>query len=102
MRPAAPEKRLEWSPRALDAYLSTLARIAEEDPFTARRFMERVERSLSVILSQPGIGTPATRRGERRYPIPNTGHVVNYRVTRSAVRIRLWYRARQHVAARQR
>lgn len=65
MRLAAPEKRLEWAPRALDAYLSTLARIAEEDPFTARRFMERVERSLSIILSQPDIGTPATRRGER-------------------------------------
>ena len=97
MSAAAPEKRLEWAPRALEAYLSTLRRIAEEDPFTARHFMERVERSLSMIVSQPGIGTPAIRRGERRYPIPNTGHVVNYRVTRSAVRIRLWYRARQHM-----
>ena len=78
-----------------------LDRIAEEDPFTARHFMARVERSLSMIVSQPGIGTPAVRRGERRYPIPNTGHVVNYRVTRSAVRIRLWYRARQHMAPKQ-
>lgn len=62
--------------------------------------MERVERSVAVILSQPAIGTPATRRGERRYPIPNTGHVINYRVTRNVVRIRLWYRARQHVFGR--
>lgn len=100
MPAAAPEKRLEWAPRALDAYIATLARIAEQDPFTARQFMERVERSLSLILSQPGIGTPATRRGERRYPIPNTGHVINYRVSRSAIRIRLWYRARQHLAPR--
>ena len=95
----APAKRLEWAPRALDAYLATLARIAEEAPFTARQFLERVERSLAVIRSRPGIGTPATRRGERRYPIPNTGHVINYRVTRSAIRIRLWYRARQHVSS---
>src|SRR5439155_15726611 len=47
MRAAAPEKRLEWAPRALEAYLSTLRRIAEEDPFTARHFMEP-GRALSV------------------------------------------------------
>ena len=97
MPAAVLEKPLEWAPRALEADLATLARIAEEDSFTAQQFAERVERSLAIISSHPGIGTPATRRGERRYPIPNTGHVVNYRVTRRAVRIRLWYRARQHV-----
>ena len=100
MPAGAPAKRLEWAPRALDAYLATLARIAEEDPFTARRFAERVERSLAVILAHPAIGTPATRRGERRYPIPDTGHVVNYRMTRDAVRIQLWYRARQNPVRR--
>src|SRR5437667_455184 len=97
MRAAAREKRLEWAPRALDAYLRTLVRIAGQDSFTAREFVERVERSLSAILSHPGLGTPATRRGERRYPIPGTGHVVNYRIGRTTIRIRLWYRARQHV-----
>jgi plasmid stabilization system protein ParE len=95
MPAAGPARQLEWAPRALEAYLATLARIADEDPFTAQRFLERVEHSLAVILSQPAIGTPATRRGERRYPIPNTGHVINYRLTRNAVRIQLWYRARQ-------
>src|SRR5260221_3296330 len=101
MSAAAPEKkRLEWAPRALDAYLSTLARIAAEDPFTARQFMERVERSLSIILARPGIGTPATRPGERRYPIPNTAHVATYRVGRRTIRIRLWYRARHHLSRR--
>ena len=100
MPAAAREKRLEWAPRALDAYLATLARIAGQDSFTAQRFIERVEHSLTMIVSHPSIGTPAIRRGERRYPIANTGHVINYRVTRSAVRIQLWYRARQHVAQR--
>src|SRR5580765_3738388 len=37
---------------------------------------KQVERALSMI----------------RFPIPNTGRVVDYRVRRSAVRIRLWYR----------
>ncbi len=100
MAAGVPAKRPEWAPRALDAYLATLTRIAEEDSFTARRFVERVERSLATIQSYPSVGTPATRRGERRYPIPNTGHVINYRVTGHTIRIQLWYRARQHVVRR--
>ena len=100
MAAGAPAKRLEWAPRAFDAYLATLARIAEEDPFTAQQFVSRVERALATIQIYPLAGTPATRRGERRYPIPNTGHVINYRVTRRAIRVQLWYRARQHLGRR--
>lgn len=98
MRSAA-NKPLEWTRRAFEAYHATLVRIAEEDPSTARLVRERVERALSLIQLQPGIGTPALRRGERRYPVPNTGHVINYRVLRHAIRVVLWYRARQHVRA---
>jgi plasmid stabilization system protein ParE len=97
MAAGALERRLEWAPRALDAYLATLVRITEEDPGAARQLAERVAQSVATIQSYPSVGTPATRRGERRYPIANTGHVINYRVTRRAIRIQLWYRARQHV-----
>ena len=100
MAAGAPARRLEWSPGALDAYLSSVARIAAEDPFTARQFVERVEQSLQAIVSHPFIGTPATRRGERRHPIPGTGHLINYRVMRGAIRIQLWYRARRHTLRR--
>jgi plasmid stabilization system protein ParE len=100
MAAGAPAKRLEWAARALDAYLATLARIADEDPDAARRFADRVEQSLATIQSYPLVGTPASRRGERRYPIPDTGHVINYRVSRGAIRIRIWHRARQHVLRR--
>ena len=96
MAAGAPARRLEWSAGAVDVYLSTLAQIAAEDPFTARQVVDRVEHSLAAILAHPFIGTPATRRGERRYPVPGTGHVINYKVTRHAIRIQLWYRARQH------
>lgn len=95
----AASKPLEWTRRAFQAYHATLARIAEEDALSARLVRERVERALSLIQSQPGIGTPALRRGERRFPVPNTGHVINYRVLRHAIRIVLWYRARQHMRA---
>ena len=97
--PGAASKPLEWTRRASEAYHATLARVAEEDPLSARLVRERVERALSLIQSQPGLGTPALRRGERRYPVPNTGHVINCRVLRHAIRIVLWYRARQHVRA---
>lgn len=95
----AASKPLEWTRRAAQAYFATLARVAEDDPVSARLIRERVERALSLIQLQPAIGTPALRRGERRFPIPNTGHVINYRVLRHAIRIVLWYRARQHMRA---
>ena len=65
-------KRLEWSPRALDAYLATLRHIASENPRAAELVSERVERALAQI-------------------------VVHYKVMRRAIRIQIWYRARQHM-----
>jgi plasmid stabilization system protein ParE len=88
-------KPLEWSPRAWNAYCATLAFIAEDDPFAAQKVKERVERALEQLAAFPGIGTPALPRGVRRFAIPRTGHVINYRMTRRAVRIHAWYRARQ-------
>ena len=93
--PSGPAKRLEWSRRALDAYLASLERIAEEDPRSADLVRERVERALELICGQPGLGTPAQRTGERRFAVPKTGHVIHYRAFRNRIRIRVWYRARQ-------
>lgn len=90
-------KLLEWAPRALQAYIDSLARIANEDPRTAELVQKRVGHALDLILEHPGIGTPTARRGERRYPIANTGHVIVYRVTPATVRVHIWYRARQNV-----
>ena len=95
--PASAARRLEWAPRALRAYVDSLAHIADEDWRTAEIVRERVEHALDLILEHPGIGTPTARRGERRYPIANTGHVIVYRVTPAAVRVHVWYRARQNV-----
>ena len=95
--PASVVRRLEWAPRALQAYIDSLAHITDEDPRTAELVRERVEHALDLILEHPGIGAPIARRGERRYPIANTGHVIVYRVTPVAVRVHVWYRARQNV-----
>ena len=90
-------RRLEWAPRALHAYLDSLAHIADQDPRTGELVRQRVERALDLIVEHPGIGTPTARRGERRYPIANTGHIIVYRVTTEAVRVHVWYRTRQNL-----
>ena len=86
-------KQLEWLPSARAAYLETLEYVARDDPNTAELIAQRVEKSLSLIQSMPGIGTPTARPGVRRYPIPNTGHVMDYRVLRERIRVQRWYRA---------
>jgi len=95
--PASAARRLEWAPRALQAYVDSLAYIAGENPRAAELVRERVEHVLDLILEHPGIGVPTARRGERRYPIPNSGHVIVYGVTPTVVRVHVWYRARQNV-----
>ena len=93
--PESPVKPLEWSPRAWGAYSATLAFIADEDPAAAQLVKDRVDRALNQIAAFPSIGTPSTRRGLRRFPVPNTGHIVLYRVRRRTVLILGWFRARQ-------
>ena len=93
-----PERRaakpLEWLDSARAAYLETLEYIAREDERAARLVAQRVDRSIASIQAMPMIGTPTAAPGVRRYPIPNTGHVVNYRITNTRIILQKWYRAR--------
>jgi plasmid stabilization system protein ParE len=79
-----------------DAFEASIDFISSEDPNTARLVVERVDRALIQIQAYPRIGRPAGARGKRTFPIPNTGHIVNYRETPTAIRILRWYRSRQH------
>jgi plasmid stabilization system protein ParE len=94
-----PERRaakpLEWLASARAAYLETLEYIARENEHAARQVAQRVDRSLATIQTMPMIGTPTAAPGVRRYPIPNTGHVVNYRITSTRIILQRWYRARR-------
>jgi plasmid stabilization system protein ParE len=95
--PASEKLQLEWAKAALAAYDATLARIAEEDSFTAEKFEARVDRSIALILANPSIGTPGSFAGRRIYAVPGTGHSFIYRVTPNLVQIVRWYRQRQNV-----
>lgn len=90
------ELSVRWSDRAQKAFLDSLDRIAEEDPATARLVLKRVEKSIALIAQQPGIGTFTAMPGVRRYPIPQTGHTIDYRVVHGELRIQRWYRQRQN------
>jgi hypothetical protein len=43
----------------------------------------------------PLLGTPTAAPGVRRYPVPNTGHIVSYRITGKRIIIQRWHRARR-------
>lgn len=90
-------RRLDWGRRALEAYVSSLVHIAGDSRQAALLIEARVDRALSSIVAHPGIGTPGLRRNERVFSIPNTGHVIHYRVFGRSIRITHWYRARQEV-----
>jgi plasmid stabilization system protein ParE len=93
-------KPLEWARAARDAFDASIDFIAAEDPFTARRVLERVENALTQIQAHPKIGRPAGAGGRRAFPIPNTGHIVNYRETKSAIRILRWYRSKRNIPSK--
>jgi plasmid stabilization system protein ParE len=64
-----PERRaakpLEWLPSARAAYLETLEHIARDDPRAAGLVAQRVEKSLALIRSMPGLGTPTATTSRR-------------------------------------
>jgi plasmid stabilization system protein ParE len=87
--------RIEWTVRALLSYHGTLHHIAEQDESTLALFEQRVMRALSLLASQPGIGTPGTRQGIRMFAMPKTGHTVEYRAQDGILLILRWYRQRR-------
>ena len=85
-----------WSASAQKAFLDTLKRIENEDVGTARLVLQRVEKSMSLLTIQPGMGTFTAMPGVRRYAIPQTGHSINFRVMHGELRVLRWYRQRQN------
>jgi plasmid stabilization system protein ParE len=88
---------VRWMPSALAAYEKSLRYIADQDGHTAELIEERVAHSMALIDAHPGMGTPVLDSSARRYPIPRTGHGVNYVVANDGIRIVRWYRQRQDI-----
>lgn len=73
----------------------TLEHIATQDPNTGHLVAQRVQTALDLIALRPSIGTPTTRPGIRRFAIPNTGHLIEYRSDKTGITITRWMRHTQ-------
>jgi plasmid stabilization system protein ParE len=69
-----------------------LRHIGAQDTVAANQMMRRVEQALAVLATQPGIGTLTLAPGRRSFPIPRTGHTIDYRVVQVELRILHWAR----------
>ena len=82
---------VRWLPSARKAYTQSITYIASQDQQASMLVGQRVEKALLLISAQPEIGTP-TRAGRRRYPVPKTGHILEYYIASNEVRITRWAR----------
>ncbi|NVD70267.1 type II toxin-antitoxin system RelE/ParE family toxin [Duganella sp. BJB1802] len=93
VKPAKPEIR--WSSTARKSLDEAIAHIKAQDVSAGELVLQRLQNALDVIVAQPGIGTPTDRRDTRRFPIPKTGHTVDYRVHRGEIVVTRWARQRR-------
>ena len=91
------ELSIVWIASEQKAFLEALDRIEHEDVGTAKLVLRRVDKSISLIAVQPILGAFTAMSGVRRYPIPQTGHTINYRVVHGVLMTLLWYRQRRRI-----
>lgn len=79
------KRTVRWSAAAQRALDQTMAHINAQDHSTALLVLHRVSKAIDLLRIQPDIGTPTYQPALRRYPVPNTGHTIEYRVTASDI-----------------
>ena len=83
---------IRWLPAAQRAAEKSLSHIAAQDPNTSALVYKRLLGALDLISLQPAIGTPTHRKNIKRFPIPKTGHTIEYRLTPNEIVITRWVR----------
>jgi len=79
-------------PSAERSYSESLDYIAAQDARAAMLVIDRLKAALVLLAAQPGIGTMVGTRGRRRFAIPKTGHLIEYRVIYNEIKIIRWAR----------
>ncbi|MBA5605719.1 type II toxin-antitoxin system RelE/ParE family toxin [Duganella sp. FT3S] len=90
------ELRVVWQPRAWQSFVRTLQHLSAQDAMAAELVARRVEEALAVLATRPDIGTLTLAPGRRSFPVPRTGHTIDYRVVRDELRISRWARQTRH------
>ncbi|RFP10732.1 type II toxin-antitoxin system RelE/ParE family toxin [Duganella sp. BJB475] len=83
---------VSWSAQAQESLDQTMAHVYAQDMSAGNLMLQRLQKALDLIAEQPGIGTPTKQKNLRRFPIPRTGHTIEYRVGRRGITITRWVR----------
>lgn len=86
------KRTVRWSVAAQRALDQTMAHINAQDYSTGLLVLQRVSKVIDLLSTQPDIGTPTYLPALRRYPVPKTGHTIEYRVTANDIVIVRWVR----------
>ena len=84
-----------WLPTAQRAAEKSLDHIAAQDTNASALVYKRLLGALEVISMQPAIGTPTHQKNIKRFPIPKTGHTIEYRLTPNEIVITRWIRQKR-------
>lgn len=79
--------KLRLLPRAVNDVAGQYTFIAKDDPAAALRVVERIEKSLRLIESNPLIGHPTPGRPTREWPVPGLPYVIPYRIKGDTIEI---------------
>jgi plasmid stabilization system protein ParE len=71
--------------------------IYAQDTNTATLVIERLQKALNIIVERPMIGTRTAVSGLYRFPIPKTGHTIEYRVGQKSITVMRWLRQTRKV-----
>jgi toxin ParE1/3/4 len=72
--------KLRLLPRAVNDIAGQYDFIAKDNPAAALRVVERIEKSLRLIESNPLIGHPTPGRPVREWSVPGLPYVIPYRI----------------------
>jgi plasmid stabilization system protein ParE len=83
---------VRWTSDARAAVDRSLEHIATQDRNASELVNQWLLAALDAISLQPGIGTSTRRKNTRRFPIPKTGHAIEYRVVEDEITVTRWVR----------
>ena len=72
--------KLRLTTRAARDLASLAEYIEKESPAAARRVVQRIERTLSIVEASPFIGRSSARPDTREFPVPGLPLLIVYRV----------------------
>ncbi len=80
--------RVEWMPGALEDLTRIMATLTEfSGEASALRRIRKIQRSVNLLRSTPEIGRRSDLSGVREPIVPDTPHIVGYRIFKSHIEV---------------